>query len=176
MHLPTIEMDADARIGAAPRWRASLACAGAVLLMTAVPPLLAGSPALFAPLPLPWIALYLVLLGPLAFAIPAAWFLAWTPQLRAGAGTVPRRSVLLLAVLAALSAWWGVEGWSFGVQYQGIGYTRAVLAVTAGWIIVLAGLCGWAWRRPSFARSCLFHTLLFVWIGWYAFPYLGELP
>lgn len=132
MHLPTTEMDAAARVGAEPGWGASLACAGAVLLMTVVPPLLAGSPALLAPLPMPWIALYLVLPGPLAFAIPAAWFLAWTPQLRAGAGTIPRRSVLLLAVLAALSAWWAVEGWSFGVEYQGIAHTRAVLAVTAG--------------------------------------------
>jgi hypothetical protein len=34
----------------------------------------------------------------------------------------------------------------------------------------------WAKRQPSFGRNLLAHWLLFVWLGWYAFPYLGELP
>jgi hypothetical protein len=171
---PLSAMDAGA--GLPVRWGASLACAGVVLLATSAPTYLKGAPSLLAPAPVPWIALYLLLLGPLALAIPPTWFLAWTPQLRAGTGAIPRRSIVLLAVLAVLSVGWGVAAWSYGIRWQGMGYTRAVLALTAGWIVLLAGVCAWARRRPSFARSCLFHTLLFTWLGWYAFPWLGELP
>lgn len=170
--LPAAEADAGAR----PRWGAVLACAGVVLLMTVVPPLLGAAPTLTAPVPMPLAMLFLLLLGPVALAVPAACFLAWTPQLRAGVGTVPRRSIVLLAVLSALSVVWGVIAWRYGVRWQGLGYTRTVLALNAAWLAVLAGTCVWATRRPSFAGSCLFHTLLFTWLGWYAFPYLGELP
>jgi hypothetical protein len=165
---------ADAGAGAEPGWAAVLGCAGVVLLFTAVPPFL-GGPGLLAPIPFPWFVLSM-LLSPAAFIVPAAWFVLWAPQLRAGAGEIPRRSVVLLGVLAALTALWDVQAWSYGVRWQGIGYTRAVLACSTGWIVLLAGICVWAVRKPSFAKSCLFHTLLFAWLGWYAFPFLGELP
>jgi hypothetical protein len=168
-------VDADAGAGAEPRWGTALACAGAILLITGVLPFVGASPSLLAPLPMP-MYVGLMVLGPLAAVLPAAGFLAWTPQLRIGNGGVPRRSVVLLAVLAALNAWWSVAAWSYGLRYQGIGYTRMVLAASAGWIVVLAGLCAWVSRRPSLAKSWLFHALLFAWLGWYAFPFLGELP
>jgi hypothetical protein len=33
------------------------------------------------------------------------------------------------------------------------------------------------WKgEPSFISNLVVHWILFVWLAWYAFPYLGELP
>jgi hypothetical protein len=31
-------------------------------------------------------------------------------------------------------------------------------------------------KSKSFASNLIFHWLLFAWLGWFAFPYLGESP
>lgn len=67
--------------------------------------------------------------------------------------------------------------WKWGLQYQGARYTDSVLALNVIW---LAGLRTMSYvcckREPSFTTSLTLHWLLFAWVAWYAFPYLGELP
>jgi hypothetical protein len=68
-------------------------------------------------------------------------------------------------------------GWKFGLQYQGTRYVYEVSAANVFGIAFLA--TGFSWSRKwegSFTLNLALHWLLFVWLAWYAFPYLGELP
>jgi hypothetical protein len=62
------------------------------------------------------------------------------------------------------------------VEYQGIGYVVGVAAINVLCWALLGVLAFRARRRPSYGRSLMFHTALFAWLAWCAFPYLGELP
>lgn len=129
--------------------------------------------------PLPVIVAMPALLGLryMALAIPMLLFFVWNPRLFRGEAEVPKRSQILLATATLLSIPWFVVGWKYGLEFQGGRYTYSVLAINIASLSVL-----WATfaRRhkvaPSFQASLLFQWLLFAWLGWYAFPYLGELP
>jgi hypothetical protein len=65
---------------------------------------------------------------------------------------------------------------ALGLEFQGPVFTYGsclenILALALLWIAFIR-----AKRAPSFRRNLLAHWMLFVWLGWYAFPYLGELP
>jgi hypothetical protein len=116
-------------------------------------------------------------LYPIAAAVPVVFFLVWNPHLLRGQANIPKRTYFLFAGLIVLTVVWFVVGWKFGLQYQGARFTYLVCAVNAAWIALLGLLFIRAWKgNPSFPRSLALHWLLFVWLAWYAFPYLGELP
>jgi hypothetical protein len=102
-------------------------------------------------------------------------FLLWTRFGRFGP-VVPRRSVIAGVVLLVLSIahfWVAVP---YGLRFQGRPY---VLAVAAVQVIVAVGLGAcllWNRRTRTPASNLAFHTALFAWLGWLAFPTLGELP
>ena len=83
----------------------------------------------------------------------------------------------MLGVATALSTYWFVVGWQYGLKYQGARYTYVVCAINIVWVAAL-----WAmfirklWSVPSFRTNLLLHWALFAWLGWYALPWLGELP
>ena len=68
-------------------------------------------------------------------------------------------------------------GWRYGLKYEGDDYTRFACVTSATCNAVLLLAFGAAWKlRPSFTLNLVVHWLLFAWLAWYAFPYLGELP
>jgi hypothetical protein len=140
--------------------------------------LLKGTPSLVTPFPFLTIipAFLLGSLYWLAVLIPSALFFAWNPQFFRAIGKVPRRSLGLLALATALTIWWFVDGWGYGVKYQGLRHTYAMAVLNAAWLVLLWLTLFRASRIQSFRQGLLFHWLLFAWLGWYAFPYLGELP
>ena len=112
----------------------------------------------------------------IALLLPALLFIAWNPALFRGEAQLPTRSLVLLTILTALTDLYFVESWRLGLEFQGPVFTYGtcvenVIALGLLWIIFI-----WARRQPSFRRNLLAHWLLFVWLGWYAFPYLGEMP
>ena len=108
--------------------------------------------------------------------VPVLLFFAWHPGLFRGDTKVPRRSYALLTVATVLSVIYFVGSWKWGLQYQGVAYTRLVCGVNFAWIVLLFFGFARAWqRKPSFKFSLLLHWMLFAWLAWYAFPYLGEL-
>jgi hypothetical protein len=129
--------------------------------------------------PLPVIVAIPALLGLryAAMAVPMLLFFLWNPALFRGEAKVPKRSYALLATATLLSVPWFVMGWKYGLRFQGSRYNYSVLAINIGW---LAGLWTMAVRsrkvEPSFQASLFLHWILFAWLAWYAFPYLGELP
>lgn len=143
--------------------------------------LAAGSPTLLCPLPaltvIPTLFLSSRPLFRLVVLLPTVLFFAWNPGLFSGDARVSRRSYALFGTAVALSVVWFVIGWGYGVEYQGARYTYAVGIVNVFWIAALGIVLLRQWKRePSYTVSLALHWLLFAWLGWYAFPYLGELP
>ena len=143
--------------------------------------LLTGVPTILGPLPLlttiPALLLSTWRLYYLAIGLPVLLFFLWRPGFFRGAPQVPRRSYVLVAIITVLSITYFISGWRRGLQYQGAGYTRAVLIVNVGWAAVLVFAFVRTWKKgASFGISLFVHWMLFAWLAWYAFPYLGELP
>jgi len=142
---------------------------------------LPGAPTMFSPLPALTAIPALFLsdwhnLGNAAVILPMLLFFLWNLQLFRGEAKVPRRSYVLLALLAVLSAIDFVVSWKWGLQYEGPKFTVAVCSVN----IALLAFLGLAFARTrkgttSFTTSLFLHWMLFAWLGWYAFPWLGEL-
>lgn len=145
--------------------------------------LLRGFPTLLSPLPLLTVipAFMLSSLSAARFTwaavlIPSLFFFAWNPALFWGQVQVPKRSLVLLLAMTVLSVIWFVGSWRYGLEYQGRQYTYVICVINGVWLAVLWTIAAGRWCRASFAGNLLFHWLLFTWLGWYAFPYLGELP
>jgi hypothetical protein len=112
-----------------------------------------------------------------ALIVPVLFFFAWNPGLFRGDAKIPRRSYVLLAFATVLSVLWFVSGWNYGLKYQGAQFTHVVCIVNIAWISLLWAIFVRAWKVGSTFKTNLFlHWMLFAWLAWCAFPYLGELP
>jgi hypothetical protein len=140
----------------------------------------AGGPTLLRPLPaltvLPALILSYMHCGELAIGLPSLLFLAWNPQLLRGETTPPKRSYILLGLLVVLSVIFFWSSWQWGIQYQGRRFTIGMILINFGWIVGL-GAGFWFCRKlsASYLGSLILHWLLFAWVAWYAFPWLGEM-
>jgi uncharacterized membrane protein YhdT len=150
---------------------------GATLLLVAatIMSILPGVPKCWAPFPLPLFVLA-GFTGPLVFVVPAGTFLLWSKQLLGGEPRVPYRTVGALVVLGCLSVWYFMSTWSDSVMRYGQGFVTTVVGVNVGFVAALVALVVWSYVRPSFRLSLSVHFVLFLWLAWYAFPYLGEGP
>lgn len=143
--------------------------------------LISGVPTSLSPLPaltvLPAFVLASWHLWRVAVTVPSLVFFAWNPGLFRGESKVPKRSVGLLATAALLDVVWFVEDWNYGLLYQGAKYTYLVCGINIAWVAVLGAMFAHCWKsKSSFKFNLVLHWLLFAWLAWYAFPYLGELP
>src|SRR5215472_7403412 len=113
---------------------------------------------------------------PLAPLIPTALFFLWCPKLFRGQERVPNRSLILPGILTALTGIYFIDSWNIGMKYPGAALTYGFVAANTIWIILLWFVFIWARNKSSFHTNLLAHFLLFMWLGWQAFPYIGELP
>jgi hypothetical protein len=143
--------------------------------------LVSGVPTILCPLPaltvIPAFLLSNLGLWKAAIVVPTLCFFAWNPGLFRGDAKVPKRSYALLIILILLGIADFVAEWNLGLRYRGSLFTHVVCAVNAIWAAFLALAFARSWKEPSSFRYNLFvHWMLFAWLAWYAFPYLGELP
>ena len=139
-----------------------------------------GSPTLLAPAPIPHVLL--VIAGVPAFAsvlIPALLFVIWNPRpftdrLEGSLPAFPKRTWVLLAVLAAGSAAWYVGGWKLGVDYEGFRYMMFCAGVSAVYFALSLVMATIASRRRNVNANIASHFFIFAWLSTYAFPWLGE--
>jgi len=183
MNLSVYLVAADAPVGYKQIVKSSYwtAATGAALALPAYCGLmLDGVPTLRCPLPtltvIPALFLSTGRLTWLAVLVPAGLFFLWNPGLFHGNTDIPKRSWILLAVLTVLTAVYFVGSWNCGLKYQGRRFTYSICALNAGWLVLLWTAFILRGNTPSFVRNLALHWLLFAWLGWYAFPYLGELP
>jgi hypothetical protein len=139
----------------------------------------AGTPTLYSPFPtLTVLPAFLLPTGMhwAAVLVPSVLFFGWNPHLFDGQMSLPKRTIAVVALLSALTPLAFFLEWTDGLNYQGLHHTVALLIANLLWL----GLLWWstvrAARRHSFAGNLLTHWILFAWLSWYAFPYLGELP
>ncbi|HEX4142183.1 MAG TPA: hypothetical protein VHY91_01425 [Pirellulales bacterium] len=144
---------------------AMISCSTGVPTVTSPFPLLMVLP-LFSRLPIG-----------IAVLIPVVWFfvILW-PICRSHRGPIPPRATILLGVTTGLSALCLALGWSYGLAYQGLQYTAWVTIINL--VLIAALWICWVFlrRETVFGWRIAFGTLLFYWLFWFAFPYLGELP
>jgi hypothetical protein len=156
--------------------------AGFLLLIPATVGLfLTGFPTLLCPLPfLTVVPAFLLSTGHsqvAAVVVPTILFFAWNPGLFRGSSTMPKRTYTLFVIASVLSVIWFIRGWKYGLQYEGPTFTHFICAVNIVWVVGLGVLLFLRQKvNPSFISNLAFHLLFFAWLGWYAFPYLGELP
>jgi hypothetical protein len=89
---------------------------------------------------------------------------------------IPKRTYALFSMLAVLSILYFAASWKWGLQYQGPQFTAVICSINVAWI----GFLSLAFRRcsintPRFASSLFIQWMLFAWLSWCAFPWLGEL-
>jgi hypothetical protein len=104
-----------------------------------------------------------------------AAFLAASAHLFRDETEIPKRSVVALLVLVLLSVAWFWQGWSYGIQYQGLSHTLYVAVCNAIFVGAASVLLVLNKRTPRFAVNLAFHGIVFSWLAWCAFPWLGEL-
>jgi hypothetical protein len=141
----------------------------------------AGSPTVICPLPaltvLPAFYLPFRALLKCVALLPTVLFFIWNPGLFEGGEEIPQRSYALFVGSILLSVIWFLMGWSYGLRYQGPQYVHFIGSINVVWCVVIGAFMLIRWKKkPSFKASIVFHWMLFAWLGWYAFPYLGELP
>lgn len=113
---------------------------------------------------------------PVGLMMPTILFFLWNHRLLYGQPNVPKRTMVAVAILCVLTAFWFKTSWGYGMECQGERYTVIMLIINLAWIASLWSLIILCLRRPSFRTNLLLHWVLFAWLSWYAFPWLGELP
>ena len=163
-------------------WKATVLTltAGFGLLIPAAIGLNENGPTILSPLPaltvFPAFTLGIFLhLWYAAAAVPVLLFFFWLPGLFFGDGKIPKRTYALLAIATVLSVFWFTRAWQWGLDHNGAEYTITLLVVNITVVSFLAVAFFRNWKKaPSFPTSLVLHWLLFAWLAWCAFPWLGE--
>ena len=159
----------------------TLAVGFALVIPCSIGILVPNVPTVLWPSPL-LILLPAMLLGGLhswkvVIALPTLFFFIWQTGLFDGQAKIPKRSYWLFAVAAVLSIMYFVSSWKWGLEYQGVNFTHSVCVINIVWVAFLGLTLAMNRRRaPSYGFNLFLHWVLFAWLAWYAFPYLGELP
>jgi len=102
------------------------------------------------------------------------FFASTVPTMR-GNAKVGRILAGLSAILMLLSIGFLFIFYDYGVQYQGKQHTLLMYLFNATLIGATITVFLVNFSRPTVNSSLLYSCLLFCWLGWCAFPWLGEL-
>ncbi|WP_444919621.1 hypothetical protein ACJJID_11540 [Microbulbifer sp. CnH-101-G] len=128
-------------------------------------------PTLFASsLELPKAAIYIIGILPLL-----ALYLVWSLIFIKPPFSVPKPTIFLAGLFIILSIAFNVSSYTYGIQYQGQTHTFLMYAYNIIYIGLLALVLKLNKTDASFNNSLGFNLVLFSWLGWVAFPWLGEL-
>jgi len=134
----------------------------------------AGSPRLYAPMPIymllmAWvISVAYVAVMPILFAIQ---FKRYHSHPKYGIGLM-----VAVLVISVLDIWWFVTAWDYGLKWQGLDYTKLVALENIIGFSLLLLLTSWAVNKGNKSGLYAANIGLFILLTWCAFPSLGELP
>ncbi len=87
---------------------------------------------------------------------------------------ISKPTVILSIILIILSVIANISSYQYGVRYQGFPHTILMYSYNLVFLLVLAIAYKANKSNPN-QNNCLgYNILLFSWLGWCAFPYLGE--
>jgi hypothetical protein len=101
------------------------------------------------------------------FGLPGISFLCCVPLFLRRAPSVRVPSLLLASATAVGSLLVFFDFWS-----NDVAMARSALA-SAAMAAITASMLAWSRSRPSFSATYAFHVSLFLWLWWFAFPWLG---
>jgi hypothetical protein len=111
----------------------------------------------------------------LGLLLPTLMFVAWSwPALRGG-NKVPLRTYAAILLLIGLSALDFSASYADGIANWGlrhVAFVGGANAVIAAGLVALSIRVG---RHPDWRGNLALHVLLFGWLAWGAFPWLGVL-
>ena len=109
-------------------------------------------------------------------ALPnAAFFLIWSIYTVKGKFLLNKPTRIFSSILIFLSVLFCIISYSYSVQYQGLSHTLIMYAYNLFFIGCLYKLYLINRSNPTENNCLVFNVLLFSWLGWSAFPWLGEL-
>jgi hypothetical protein len=117
--------------------------------------------------------------GPIAVilgtvVVPIA-FLAWSTHLWRGEVAIPKRSRNLAMLIFVASVLWFMWSGQVAVQTKGLFY----VILMQGFNVLIASILVLLYRlnraEPKFGMTYAYHWLMFAWIGWCAFPWMGPI-
>ncbi len=107
---------------------------------------------------------------------PALMFLSWCWFLFVGRQQIPRRSFIALVIFAAASLWVGSAAWVREPKTCPPDFIYVMLFFNVAILGVLFLLYRDNFRVPTYRSNLLFHTMLFMWLTYCAFPDFGPYP
>jgi hypothetical protein len=111
-----------------------------------------------------------------AVAVMPIVFCLWSFPILMGRAEIPKRSLVLFLFAVVLSAVVHIGGFSCAIQYQDQPYAIGVSILNLVCAAEILSIAKAAQAKPSIARNLAFHCVLFSWLAWSAFPWMGELP
>jgi hypothetical protein len=109
-------------------------------------------------------------------ALPiTVFYLVWSFIFARNLPQISKPSQYLALILVLLSVWHLVAGFKYGLQYQGLAHTLLIYLYAVSFFGALFTLWFKNSQRPSYQTCQWFHIVLFCWLGWVSFPWLGEL-
>ena len=170
-------------LGSPTVWAFGVLVAGALSIWT-------GLPSLWSPYSLPVvIPAFLVgalsranfvgrelLLSLLAAAPVTLAYVLWVSPKSSRSSQIPTRSLVAFLSVAALVIIDFLIEWPYATQYRGATHTYFMVGYNLSFLSGMALLWSRNRRSPGVANAASFHGIMFCWVAWCAFPYLGELP
>ena len=155
-----------------------------LVLSTGALTMTAGYPKIYSPysftVVIPVFMLYaLALPGPLMLLLAslpnALLFLLSTRSTAHENFKISRLFTGISVLLVLLSLIFLFVSYDYGIQYQGLKHTLFMYLFNGIYIVSLIAAYIANNRKPSLNNSLVFRILFFCWLGWCAFPWLGEL-
>lgn len=105
----------------------------------------------------------------------AILYLTWSLFLKERTWKIPFRTLTLTIILVLLSFIYLISSWNYALIYQGRTHTIIIYLFSLLFWSLLYYIYQKNKHSPKYQLNYLFHLMLFIWIAYIGFPWLGEL-
>lgn len=89
--------------------------------------------------------------------------------------TISNMGVILVTITAFVAVMFNAFGFQSGLEHQGMAHTFAITALNLGFVMALP-IMFWRYRKqPTVFTYLGFYSVFFIWFGFSALPWFGEL-